>query len=397
MIKYIDNNKNHGIKYDFKLIEKEVKKLGLIPDGMYNPFNVHELASGRYFADFSERSIGKTTAWLLIGMCMRRLYENKPQIIYIRQIVDMILPKNASQLFATILAHDYVSKITDGKYNSIRYRSRGHYYYNTETMELDDEPFMVSIGCDEWADKKSSFNAPYGDIIIFDEAIGKQSYQDEFVHFMDLIKTTVRERDSAFVVILANTINKNAQLFLELEIFDTIQNIKVGERRLITTKGGTIIDLALIGSKLEDMPSHRREHNRKFFAFNNPKLNAIRGGEWAGKVYPHVPKLTEVSVISRNRYIRHNGALLNLELLFAKELGLFVKVHLSRELKEDSIVYSLDNTIDDSRTFYKWAKTPLDDKLKELLADNKWYYATNTEGALIDDYIKLARSYDRFL
>ena len=397
-MKYYDNDINHGIIYDFKLIEKEVKKLGLIPDGMYNPFNTHEIASGRYFADFSERSIGKTTAWLLVGMCMRRVYENKPQIIYVRQIVDMILPKNAKQIFTTILAHDYVSKITDGRFNSIRYHSRGHYYFNTETMEMDEEPFMISMGCDEWADKKSSFNAPFGDIIIFDEAIGRTTYQDEFIHFMDLVKTTIKERDSAFVVILANTINKNAQIFLELEIFDIVQEIKVGERRLITTMGGTVVDLALIGSKAEDMPVHRREHNRKFFGFNNPKLNAIRGGEWAGKIYPHVPKLEKVSLISRNRYIRHNGALLNLELLFCKELGLFVKVHLARSVKDDSIVYTLENTIDDARTFYKWAnKSLIDEKLKELLFANKWYYATNTEGALVDDYVKLARSHDRFL
>lgn len=396
-MKYIDNNVNYGIKYDFKLIEKEIKKLGLIPEGQYNPFNVHDIASGRYFADFSERSIGKTTAWLLVGLTMRRLYENKPQIIYVRQIVDMILPKNASQLFATILAHDYISKLTDGRYNSVRYRSRGHYFYNTETLELDDEPFMVSIGCDEWADKKSSFNAPYGDLIIFDEAIGKQSYQDEFVHFMDIVKTTIRERDSALVAILANTINKNSQLFLELEIFDVIQTLKIGERRLVTTVGGTTIDLALIGSTAETMPAHRKEHNRKFFAFKNPKLNAIRGGEWAGKIYPHLPKLSDVEVLSRNRYIRHNGALLNLELLYAPELGLFVRVHLARELHDDSIVYSIETTLENSRHFYKWANGKLDAVLKKLLNENRWYYATNTEGALVDDYIKLARSYDRFL
>lgn len=385
-IKYIDNNKEHGIKYDFNLIRKELAKLKC-PDTVYNPFKSHIIKSGKWYLDLSERSTGKSTNWILLGMVMYKLYGT--QIIYIRESVDMIRPAHSRQLFRTILEWDYVSKVTDGAYNSVKYNSRSWYFYNTEKDEASDDAFMVALSLDENSLNKSSFNAPRGDLIIFDEFISRHNYANQFVDFCDTLKTVIRERDSALIVMLANTIDRHSFWFKELGIYEQIQKMEIDSAKEYTNNGGTLISIALMGKSANMMPEHRKEHNRKFFGFLNPKLNAITGGDWAMRIYPHPPKALEDDKpvkISFNRYIRHNNYLLQLELYKSGELGLYVVCHKANQTYGDSIIYTLDD-IAAKNERYRWGANKLDKKLLELLKANKWYYATNLEGGLMDNYI----------
>lgn len=385
-IRYIDNNKEHGIKYDFTKIRKEFYKLNC-PSGAYNPFKSHVIRSGQWYLDLSERSTGKSTNWILLGMVMNKLYDT--QIIYIREVVDMIRPAHARQLFNTILEWDYVSKITEGAYNTIKYQSRSWYYYNTEKDIQAPEPFMVALSLDENILNKSSFNAPRGDLIIFDEFISRHNYADQFVDLCDTLKTIIRERDSALIVLLANTINRHSFWFKELGIYEQIQKMQIDTSVDMTNEGGTKIGIALMGKTANQMPEHRKEHNRKFFGFLNPKLNAITGGEWAMRMYPHPPKTLKESKPKKviyNRYIRHNNYLLQLELFQAPELGFYVVVHKANETYPDSIIYTLED-IATKNERYKWGSTKIDKMLYRLLKENKYYYATNLEGSLMDTYV----------
>lgn len=385
-IKYIDNNKEHGIKYDFNLIRKELAKLKC-PDTVYNPFKSHVIKSGKWYLDLSERSTGKSTNWILLGMVMYKLYGT--QTIYIRESVDMIRPAHSRQLFRTILEWDYVSKITDGAYNSVKYNSRSWYFYNTEKDQASDDAFMVALSLDENSLNKSSFNAPRGDLIIFDEFISRHNYANQFVDFCDTLKTVIRERDSALIVMLANTIDRHTFWFKELGIYEQIQKMEIDSAKEYTNSGGTLISIALMGKSANKMPEHRKEHNRKFFGFINPKLNAITGGDWAMRIYPHPPKALEDDKpvkICYNRYIRHNNYLLQLELYKSSELGLYVICHKANQCYDDSIIYTIED-IAAKNERYKWGSNKLDKLLLNLLKGNKFYYATNLEGSLMDNYI----------
>lgn len=386
-IKYFDNDIQHGINYDWNLIKKEFDKLG-IPDNVVNPFLTHKLECGKWVVDMSERSIGKTTNWLLLGMVMNKLYGTTT--CYIRQRTDMIMPKHSASLFKTILEFDYISKITEGKYNFYKYKSRQWFYWNTETDEISIEPFMYSLSIEDNALNKSSFNAPRGDLCIYDEFISRYNYQNEFVDFCDTLKTIIRERDSALIVLLANTINQHHNYFNELGIYKEIQEMKINEKRTVITAGGTHVDIALLGTKLADMPIHRQKHNAKFFGFRNPLLNSIRGGDWAIKMYPHCPKV-DSRCICRNRYIKTNGYFINLELHDSDELGLFVKCHIANKTYEDSIIYNMDLEIKSKNYRYKFGKSKMDKVLLDLLNQNKWFYASNLEGSLIDNYVQNAQ------
>lgn len=386
-IKYIDNNKEHGIKYDFNLIRKELSRLKC-PETAYNPFKSHIIKSGKWYLDLSERSTGKSTNWILLGMVMFKLYGT--QTIYVRESVDMIRPAHSRQLFRTILEWDYVRKVTDGAYDSVKYASRSWYFYNTEKDAQAAEPFMVSLSLDENTLNKSSFNAPRGDLIIFDEFISRYNYANQFVDLCDTIKTVIRERDSALIVLLANTIDRHSFWFKELGVYEQIQKMEIDTAKEFTNSSGTLISIALMGKKAQQMPEHRKEHNKKFFGFKNPKLNSITGGDWAMRIYPHPPRPASDDDIPRNicknRYIRHNNYLLNIELMKTDELGLYVICHKANNTYDDSIIYTLEDIAAKNERF-KWGFSKLDKMLYQLLKSNKWYYATNLEGGLMDNYI----------
>ena len=118
-IKYIDNDINKGIKYDYKFLLKEYNKLG-IPKEYHTPAR-YNFNNSNYFVELSERSVGKTTNWLLFGMVMNKYYGTVIQ--YIRQTSDMITPKYLKQLFETIILNGYIEKITDGEFNNVQLKA----------------------------------------------------------------------------------------------------------------------------------------------------------------------------------------------------------------------------------------------------------------------------------
>ena len=393
-IKYYENEPRYGIEYDWNLIKKEFQKLG-IPKGVYNPYKFHKVVSGKYIIDLSERDTGKSTNWLLLAMVINRLYGS--EIVYMRELVDMISPRNDAELFKTILTFKYVEKLTDGKYNAIRCRSRRYYFWNRETGEEEDEPFLVKWSLDENELKKSSVQLPDSDIIIFDEFISHYNYMDEFVTMADSLKSIIRERDSPLIVLLANTTDTHSQWFKEFEVYDDVQNLQAGESKLITSSGGTVVDIAWVGHTAQTMSEHRKAHNARFFGFKNPKLNAIRGGAWATRVYQHPYKDKDITPVLQNRYIRHNGHLMRLEVNYSPLHRYYVVVHMAYEIQDDSIIYCLDTQIESSQFKYIWGKNKIDLKLWEMYQENKWTFVSNMEGTLVDDYMRSIKQIKRGL
>lgn len=383
-IKYIKNNPKYGIDYDWNLIKKEFNKLK-IPEEVFNPFKFHKIEGGKYYFDISEREVGKTTNWLLLAMCVNKLYGS--EIVYMRETIDMISPRNDRELFKTIKTFNYVEKLTDGKYNDIVCRSRRYYYFNRETGEEENEPFMLKWSIDENDVKKSSVQLPDSDIIIFDECISKHNYMGEFVPFMDSLKTIIRSRFSPIIVLLANTINIQSMWFKEFEIYEQIQSIEPGQTITVTSSMGSVVDVGYVGFTEQTMSSDRIEHNKTFFGFANPRLNSIRGGSWAFDVYQHPYREKDTQSILNNRYIEHNGNIVNIEVMYNKTHGYYVVVHPANQVYDDSIIYTIDKQLKDKRYKFKWGRSSIDKKLWDMYQSGRWTYVTNMEGSLIDDYM----------
>ena len=377
---------------NFRKIIKKYRSLGC-PTGVFDPCNL-PYDRDKYFVICTERSSGKTTNVLLFGMCANAL--EGIQLQYIRQHSDMITPKNLNQLFSTIREYGYISKITDGKYNDIRYYAHNWFYCNYDdngvVKEQSTDPFMHCMGIDENETLKSSYTAPKGDFIIFDEFVSRRTRQDEFVDFCDLTKTIIRGRDTPIIYMLGNTIDRNNQYFYEMELNDIVSSLPLGANSETITHEGTAIYVDFYSPGLTPL---KTKHNKLYYGFRNKKLGAITGKDWSITPMPHPPRDDDREVICRRFYLLYEDRWLNLELCRSEHDGLHVIAHLAtKEPKADSIIYSMGLMMD-WRYRYKFGHTPADKLIWTLYERKKFYYSSNAVGAIVEKYHQQAKEYRR--
>lgn len=394
-MKYIDNDMNKGIEYDWNLIMKEYEKLGC-PPYVYSPRDSMK-SSAKYHIALSERSIGKTTNWILLGCVMNKLYGTIWHIV--RQTDDMTAPKIMSEMLSVVNAYRYPEKLTDGKYNSIGYRNRKFFYQKIEdgeVVEKSSEHIGQALSIDKHQDYKSSYNCPTGDLIIFDEFISDIYRPNEFINFCDLVKTVCRDRLSPHIVMLANTINRHSTYFAEMGLNRIISTMRTGDSRTHETEKGTIIYVEMAANKI---PKVRQLVNRLFYGFDNPKLNAIVGGDWAIDNYPHIIPDDELEldapteVLARHIYMKFNAELVELEICRNPIQGVHIRVHNAYMPKrpDECRFYTINKDDYKSNYIFKFGFDNLSKFLWKLYEMNKWLYATNDCGEIVRSYIVEAR------
>ena len=129
---FYDNKEEHGKIIDWKMIFKEYRKLlrgAKVSDPIYDPTTA-PVYDAKFFQLLSERSSGKTTGWLLIGMLLNKYYGTITQ--YVRQNEDMVKPSIVGDIFRVIMQFKdgyYIKELTDGKYNTIYYHWKKAYYF----------------------------------------------------------------------------------------------------------------------------------------------------------------------------------------------------------------------------------------------------------------------------
>lgn len=377
---------------DWQKIRKEYKKLKC-PNNVWNPLTL-PLGECGYYIVLSDRARGKTTNALLLGMVMNKI--DGSIIEYVRQRREQIMPKFILSLFSTITQYGYVEKITNGEYNTIRNKSRrGYYAHVNENGEMDKiatEPFIHFAGIDECMDLKSTYNSPNSNIIIFDEFISKIYYRDECVDFLDMVSTYFRMRTNGIIMMLANTIDKNSPYFDELSLRDYIDKIHMGENEIVTTSMGTKIYLGILGSVASNQ---KRNVNKWFFGFKNPKLASITGTEsWALPEFQHIPKNSKTEIIRRGVFIFHAGKYVALDIVLNDKIGYCVYAHPATIIHDDSIIYTSGN-IHDVRYKYRFGDMTFD-KLSKLVWGkmynrNLFFFSDNSTGALVESYVSLCK------
>lgn len=381
---YIDNDINNGIKYDFKKIFKRYKELNVPKE--FNIIPYYNM-SARWNVFMSERSNGKTTNVLLLGMIMNDEYGTT--IEYIRMRESMIAPKNSKNIFDTIIQHDYISKITKGTWNSVTYNSKRWYYCNRdengEIIEKCNTHFMAMLSIDKQEDYKSSYNAPYGDWIVLDEFIGTYTPLNAFIEFNQLVKTIIRERQSAYITLLANTINTEHIFFEELEIMEQTRLLERGEKQLLQSERGTYVNVVIFNSLISEK-KERNIVNKLYFGWRNPLMSGITGSDtWSISNYQHEPNLTDINVIASNIYIYHNNILIRLELRKSSEIPIYVHCYRANRIKDDSIIFTLGDIID-NRYVYGLGHNKLHKMIWNLYKRNLFFYRTNMVGNLVNDF-----------
>lgn len=384
-IKYFEDDVNKGIIVDWKRIKKEYAKLGC-PEDVYNA-SLIPYSNISYVMGLSERSIGKTTSFLLLGMLLNRDYGITIQ--YIRSRETMIQNMQIKDLFKTVRKFHYIEKITNDKYNDVMYKSRRWYYINVDNdgnvIEQAPEHFMMCLSIDKSEVYKSSYNAPVGDFIIFDEFIGKFYPMNEFIYFMDLVKTIIRARISPKIIMLANTIDKHSEYYSEFEIYEQIQMLQYGEKEIITTDLGTKIYVEFIENtkKLEE----KRFFNNLFFGFKNPRLASITGGGWATNEYPHI--IEGFKTIHRGLYVESHGKLLALDIVLYDDIGICINCHKATRTYEDSIIYSLDEPKDKRYRYYLGQGDRIDRFLVKMVQMHHIRFQNNACGTIFYNFYNM--------
>ena len=126
-VRYIDNDKSKGIKYNYKKVSKLYRSLGIPKEYDYTEIIPIENENLKWYNLNSERSVGKTTNILLYGMCMNKLYGTQIQLIRHR----VVKASYYNDLFNTIVGYDggrYINLLTDGAYNNVKYYQKKFYY-----------------------------------------------------------------------------------------------------------------------------------------------------------------------------------------------------------------------------------------------------------------------------
>ena len=391
-IKYIENNIQLGILIDWNLIIKAYKELKC-PDDVYDPTQVvKELDHNncKWYIGMSQRKTGKTTNFLLYGMLLFWYYGI--HTIYIRQRDESIAPKHSIKLFDTIIAFDYISKITGGIYNHIKYYSKSWYFCKrNENGEIIDEclnPFCTMLSIQSADDIKSVFNDPVADWIIYDEFISSVLYPNEFVDFINMISTIKRLRRSTSIILLANIIDMYHPYFSELCIADQAQRMKKGERALITTDLGTKVLVERI-----EQPEKAKAQNEidklLYYGFPNPKLAAVTGDEWAEFHFQHIPE-GNYEIITSRLYIKYSNKYARLDIVQHEKLGLCIYAHFATHIYDDSMILTVDDRTD-PRYLYKFGNGRIDKLLHNMFNSNRVYYAKNDVGMFILSYTNYIR------
>lgn len=339
-----------------------------------------------YNVIFGERSNGKTYATLLYGL--KQYIATGKQMAYIRRWREDLRGKRAESLFANHVANGIIEQLTGGKYNEVFYIS-GKWFlssYDPETKKRvpDNTPFCYGFCLSEQEHEKSS-SYPNITTIVFDEFITRRYYlPDEFMLFMNMLSTIIRQRNDIKVFMLGNTINQYCPYFAEMGLKQarvmeqgTIDIYKFGEH-------GAVVAVEYCSTIVKEKASN------KYFCFDNQNLEMITGGKWELAVYPHLPvKYTPKDVLFKF-YIEFQDTILQGNIIQVGNDN-FCYIHAkTTPIKDDSetLVYSLQMT---SRPNYKRkllsSATYIETAVAKYFVTDKVFYQNNEIGEIVRNYI----------
>lgn len=335
-----------------------------------------------------ERSNGKTYSCLKYAI--EQYFISGKQSAYIRRWKDDIIGKRAESVFSAIVSNEDVFNITKGKYTNIIY-SRGKWYLGNyddvkKRFIADTTPFCFAFSLsDVEHDKSTSY--PNIDTIIFDEFLSRRAYlPDEFVIFMNVLSTIIRERSGVKIFMLGNTVNKYCPYFDEMGLVN-ISTMLQGSIDVYSYGDNSLKVAVEYCATL-----NAKKKSNKYFAFNNPKLNMITGGSWEIAIYPHLEngKKIKNKDIVFSFYVLFNNKIIQGDIV-EDGSNMFLFFHNKTTVikdEENSLIYSLNpKTSPNYRRNLLSTMGNLDKKIAYFFAVNKVFYQSNDIGEIIHNYL----------
>lgn len=364
---------------------KTAKKLKLFPQHVYSPSYVEAV----WNMFISDRSSGKTTAWLIVGLVA---YINEGVTThYIRSRDAMVRESNIMSIYSVIVDCKYISKITNDEYNHIEYKRNKRAFY---LQYIDENDVVVREDCNccckvmsiENNDNyKSSYQCDTADFVIFDEFINAYYKSGEFVVLCDLLSTLFRKRLGCYIIMLANTINRRSEYFDEVECRDFIETAEQGDSTTYNVNG-TTVHVEVLGTKIDNA---RKLFNARYFNFKNNRLNSITGDGWSIDNVQHITQKAD-AILVKNVFVHYQNNYVQLYVVHVDNYGVCVHaVKSNAPKKDDCIIYSLSDDFSQKQYIYKRGHDRFSNWLwNTMYNSNKWFYSSNTVGSIIKAYYK---------
>ena len=344
-----------------------------------------------YNVIFGERSNGKTYATLLYGI--KQYLKTGKQMAYIRRWREDLRGKRAESLFANHVANGVIAELTNGEYNEVFYYSGKWFlsFYNEETKKRvpDTVPFCYGFCLSEQEHEKSS-SYPNITTIVFDEFLTRRYYlPNEFRLNINLLSTSIRQRNEVKVFMLGNTVNQFCPYFTEMGLKQvrvmeqgTIDIYKFGEH-------GATVAVEYCSTIVKQKASN------KYFCFDNQNLQMITGGKWELAVYPHLPVKYKPSDVLFVFYIQFNEMTLqgNIIQVEDREKGVnnFMYIHNKTTPIKDtdnSLIYSLQmNGKPNYKRKLLSTATYIETQIARYFATDKVFYQNNEIGEIVRNYL----------
>jgi hypothetical protein len=335
---------------------------------------------------FGERSNGKTYATLAYGI--KRYLQTGEQMAYIRRWREDLRGKRAENLFTNHVANGYIEEITKGEFNAVFYIG-GKWYlakYDPEKKKYVPQttPFCYGFCLSEQEHEKSS-SYPNVTTIVFDEFLTRRYYlPDEFMLYMNLLSTIIRQRDNVKVFMLGNTINKFCPYFTEMGL-KQVTNMEQGTIDIYKFgQHGAVVAVEYCSTIVKQKASN------KYFCFDNQNLEMITGGKWEMAAYPHLPTKYKPNDVLFVYYIVFNEYILQGNIIQHGGEN-FTYIHMkTTPIKdpENSLIYSL--TMNGKPNYKRKlisSATYLESQVARYFATDKVFYQNNEVGEIVRNYL----------
>lgn len=341
------------------------------------------------------RSNGKTTAVLI--EYVRRYFESacKRQCCIIRRWDSDFKQGKANKMFDVLITEGYIERLSGGEYNSVYYRSGAWFmaYNDPQTGERITEmtePFCYAISINNEEHYKS---VPYPGVynILFDEFVSRNGYiTDEFVSYMNILSTIIRQKSDVTIFMCGNTISKFCPYFAEMGLTH-IKQMHPGDID-VYEYGASGLRVAV---EYTDAPN-KKQPSAKYFAFDNPKLNMITNGQWELEIYPHLPMKYRPCDVVYTFYIDFDGELMQGNVISAGDNTFIFYHRKTTPIAEDNTRLVYQTAVDYRRNYRVNILQPYGkaDKMIKYLHDiRKVFYQDNEIGDIIHNYILWCRQH----
>ena len=353
------------------------------------------MATGaRYLIAFGERSNGKT--YQALEYALIQWMKNGSQTAVLRREKEDFKGKRAGAYWDNLICNgdgvNRVKEITKNKYDTITYYAGKWFlsYYDEELNKYvnSPEPFAYAFALSDMEHEKGN-SYPKVRTVIFDEFMTRKGYlTDEFVLFMNTLSTIIRQRDDVKIIMCANTISKFCPYFEEM-----------GLKHVRSMKRGTIDVYNYGDSGLKvaveycDSPNTFKASD-VYFAFDNPKLNMIKGQGsdiWELDIYPHIQHKWDKADIKFSYFVLFHEYILQADIII-KNNEWFTFIHKkTTPIKNDDkdIIYTLD--ANQKNNYFGKLTKPINKTQKKILyffAANKVFYASNEIGEIMNNYLQ---------